>query len=110
MQIRTMIRNLTSGMTLHNVSFLVLSTLGLLLEGVASGLLATKTRSWIDAVEAAFWVTLSLGIIAMGIGCAFFAVGKGRSPWYGLLGVFQPMGLLFLCVLEDRRPTPGAAG
>jgi hypothetical protein len=92
-------------MKVHNMSFLVLGCLGLVLQGVGSALTTTAGRS--DALLASGIVVTVLGALAVALGSSFLAVGKGRSPWYGALGLLTPIGLLFLCVLEDFGAKPG---
>jgi len=39
--------------------------------------------------------------VLIAVGATFFAIGKRRSPWFGLLGLLSPIGLLFLAVLDQ---------
>lgn len=94
-------------MKMHNAAFIVLGCLGLLLQGVGSALFQVRSRS--DTAIALGVLVSLLGAIAIGVGGCFLAVGRGRSLWFGLLGVISPLGLLFLCVLEDRSLKQGAA-
>ena len=89
-------------MKVHNMSFLVLGCLGLLLQGIGSAL--TTTAGGSDVQLGLGIVVALIGALSIAIGSAFLAVGKGRSAWYGALGLLTPVGLLFLCVLEDFSP------
>ena len=93
-------------MKTHNWAFIVLGCLGLLLQGIGSALAGVGRK---DEEVALSVLIIVLGGLAMGIGGSFLAAGKGRSLWFGLLGVISPLGLLFLCVLEDRSLKQGAA-
>ena len=93
-------------MKTHNWAFIVLGCLGLLLQGIGSALAGVGRK---DEEVALSVLIIVLGGLAMGIGASFLAAGKGRSLWFGLLGVISPLGLLFLCVLEDRSLKQGAA-
>jgi len=56
-----------------------------------------------DSTQRALGIVLGLlAHILVAVGAGSYAVGKGRSPWFGLLGLLTPIGLLFLAVLEDR--------
>ena len=44
-----------------------------------------------------------LGSIIVPIGAGFYAVGKNRSKWFCLLGLFPPIGFAILAILEDRN-------
>ncbi len=96
-------------MKTHNAAFLVLGCLSLLLEGVGSVLLASARSSADDALALGILLTI-VGALAMAVGASFLAAGKGRSLLFGLLGLLSPLGLLFLCVLEDRSSGQAAAG
>lgn len=48
-----------------------------------------------------------LAHVLVAVGAAFHAAGKNRSPWFGLLGLLTPIGLLFLTVLEDKSTLEG---
>jgi len=86
-------------MKVHNWTFLVLGCLGLLLQGIGSAMVAASRR---DDVQGLGILVSILGALAIGIGGSFLAAGKGRTLWFGVLGVISPLGLLFLCVLQDR--------
>lgn len=42
------------------------------------------------------------GLILFVWGCMQYALGKGHSKWWGLLGIFNLLGLLILFFLSDR--------
>ncbi|HET6572710.1 MAG TPA: hypothetical protein VFG68_03840 [Fimbriiglobus sp.] len=46
------------------------------------------------------------GTVLLMIGLAYYAMAKGRSPWWCLLGFLSLVGLLGLALLEDRSGTP----
>jgi len=95
-------------MKTHNAAFLVLGCLSLLLQGIGSALIQVRS-SGNTACGLGIFVII-LGALAMAIGASFLAAGKGRSLRFGLLGLLSPLGLLFLCVLEDRSSGQAAAG
>lgn len=93
-------------MHVHNLTFLVFGTAGMLLQTV--GIVLLKS-AYDDRLRSVHYLLVSLGIsvlilggLLLGIGGAFFAVGKNRRPWFGLLGLASPVGLLFLAVLQNR--------
>ena len=90
-------------MKVHNVAFLVLGCLGLLLQGIGTALMGVARQ---DEQMALGVLVAVLGALCMGAGSSFHAVGKGQSLWFGLLGILSPIGLLFLCVLPDRGAYP----
>jgi hypothetical protein len=58
-----------------------------------------------DSTQRTIGVLIALiAHVLVAVGAGFYAVGKNRSPWFGLLGFFTPIGLLFLCVLKDKSP------
>ncbi|MEM7165737.1 MAG: hypothetical protein AAF581_09750 [Planctomycetota bacterium] len=65
----------------------------------------------IDPVEATDpvqvnWPAMGLqtiGVVVFAVGCAWYMLAKGRSRWWGLLGVFGLLGLLVLACFPDRR-------
>jgi len=89
-----------TNLSIHNWAFIVLGCLGLLLQGIGTALI--EMHSSADQESLGIFVAL-LGALVIGIGGCFLAVGKGRRPWIGLWGMLSPLGLLFLCVLQDRR-------
>jgi len=54
-------------------------------------------------VPAASVLYLLFGYILQIIGCAFYAENRGRSAFFGLLGLLSPIGYVFLALLN---PTP----
>jgi septal ring-binding cell division protein DamX len=111
MGIKMIIKN-WSNMSVHNWAFVVLGILGLLLLGIGTALyqepsdLNQQYQGASDRNQQTLGIIVAvLGLYVIGMGAAFHAVGKGRSLWFGLLGLFSPIGLLFLCVLQDRRST-----
>jgi drug/metabolite transporter (DMT)-like permease len=88
-------------MKVHHVAFLVLGCLGLLLQGIGTALFSEPGHGDQEAIGI---LVALLGALCIGLGSSFHAVGKGQSPWFGLLGILSPIGLLFLCVLADRTP------
>ena len=90
-------------MKVHDVAFLVLGCLGLLLQGIGTALTGVARQ---DEQIALGVLVAVLGALCMGVGSSFHAVGKGQSLWFGLLGIISPIGLLFLCVLPDRGAQP----
>jgi hypothetical protein len=42
-------------------------------------------------------------------GCVQVSKTKGRSAWFGLLGVFNILGLGVICALEERQGSQGGA-
>ena len=94
----------THRMSVHNLSFLILGFLGLLLQGVGSAMV-TVSMSERRADETVLGIgvfLLVLGPIVLGAGSAIYAAGKNRTPFFGLLGLVSPLGLLFLAILQDR--------
>ena len=111
-------------MKMTNTVFLVLGVVGLVLIGVSQALVKDSVRNvqslpvgplgvflgregpgqhQADAAQKASSVIVGLlAHLLVAVGGAFFAVGRNRSPWFGLLGLLTPIGLLFLAVLEDR--------
>jgi len=47
-------------------------------------------------------IIMSAGYALFICGCFMYSKGKGRSFWWGILGVLGPLGLLVLYVLKDR--------
>ena len=93
-------------MHVHNLTFIVFGTAGMVLQTVGSVLIKS---SYDDRLRSAHNLQVGLGIsvlilgaLLLGVGAAFFAVGKNRRPWFGLLGLASPVGLLFLAVLQNR--------
>ncbi len=49
------------------------------------------------------WISLPFTAVALGWLCRSIAVGKGRSGWWGLLGLLHVPGIVAALVLHDRR-------
>ena len=79
--------------------FVVLACVGLILAGIGS---AVMPQAKADGILVAI---VGYGLIALGSG--FLATSKGRHPAWGLLGLLTPMGLVFLCVLQDAANREG---
>ena len=107
-------------MHVHNLTFLVFGTAGMVLQAVGSVLIKS---SYDDRLRSVHNLQVGLGIsivilgsLLVGVGAAFLAVGKNRRPWFGLLGLASPVGLLFLAVLQNRTgmkpdgPHPSTSG
>jgi len=45
---------------------------------------------------------MSAGYALFICGCFMYSKGKGRSFWWGILGLLGPLGLLILYILKDR--------
>ncbi len=86
-------------MSIHNVSFLILGFVGLLLQGIGTALAVEASSD--DVYGIAIFLVL-LGPVLLASGSAIYAVGKGRKPIFGLLGIISPLGLLFLAILQDQ--------
>ena len=56
-----------------------------------------------QAVYHAFGSLVMLGGYVLFVsGCFMYALGKGQSPYWGILGILGPAGLLVLYCLKDR--------
>lgn len=99
-------------MKIHYWAFLVLGCLGVLLGGVGSGLIVAGAEEHGSKADVLIGCGVFLVIFAhftLVAGCIFLAIGRGRSWLFGLLGLLAPLGLLFLCVLQDRSADQHAA-
>ena len=47
---------------------------------------------------------LLFGYILQMIGCALYAENRGRSVFFGLLGLLSPIGYVFLSLLNPAPP------
>jgi hypothetical protein len=96
-------------------AFVVLGCVGLLLNGIGLALILdsqpdriahggyriTYLRGSDTELGIGILVTI-LGPLTLATGCILLAIARGRSWKFGSLGLLAPVGLLFLCVLEDR--------
>ena len=112
-------------MSTHNIAFLILGITALILIGVGN-VLTIRSIGIDERVAESEWlsrpdlkgifvevqppmkkeigiVIAIIGFLLMAVGSAFYAVGRKRSSWFGLLGLLTPIGLLFLAVLKDRN-------
>lgn len=93
-------------MKVYRYAFVVIGCIGLLLNGIGAGLIADSQQSGYyrgSDTELGIGVLLAiLGPLVVAAGSVFLALGRGRSWKYGLLGLLAPIGLLFLCILEDH--------
>jgi len=84
----------------NNIS-LGLGIPGVILQ-VAGNILA---RSNPEAGINVLWALVALvgtGLLIAGL--SYYAIAKGRSPWWGLCGFLSCIGLLILALLKDRAP------
>ena len=88
-------------MTVHNMSFLVLGIVSLILQGIGFALIR-EYRS-----EETGILLLILAPVLMAIAASFYSTGKKRAILWGFLGLLSPVGLLFLALLEDRSAQVG---
>lgn len=51
--------------------------------------------------------TAICGIILVMLGCCSQAIARGRSPLWGLWGIFTPLGILIIATLKDKQPNQG---
>lgn len=54
------------------------------------------------------WPVLVLGTILLIAGLAYYAMAKGRSPAWGLMGFLSILGLAILACLKDETLSPKA--
>ena len=47
---------------------------------------------------------LLFGYVLQMIGCALYAASRGRSAFFGLLGLLSPIGYVFLSLLNPASP------
>ena len=59
-----------------------------------------ESSSSAGMVPAASVLYLLFGFILQMIGCALYAVNRGRSALFGLLGLLSPIGYVFLALLN----------
>lgn len=60
---------------------------------------------WLDVLTV---LTAFAGWVMLVVGLCYYAMGKGYSKWFGLLGLFSCIGLIFLACLPDWTKVPGA--
>lgn len=100
-------------MNVYRYAFVVMGCIGLLLNGIGMGLITSSQQSGYrlgSDTELAIGALLAiLGPIVVAAGSVFLALGRGRSWKYGLLGLLTPVGLLFLCILEDHSSLPASS-
>lgn len=60
-----------------------------------------------EVVQSARFIVALIGSALFIIGCVKFSRTKGRSAWFGLLGIFNILGLGVLCALEERQSSKG---
>jgi hypothetical protein len=75
--------------------------------GIWGGVLFFSLGFLVGSIQQAGHLYFSRLIMAGGYllfvcGCFMYVRGKGRSWYWGILGVFGPAGLLFLYCLKDR--------
>ncbi len=100
-------------MKVYRYTFVVIGCIGLLLNGLGAALIIDSEQSSYyrgSDTELGIGVTLAiLGPLVVAAGSVFLALGRGRSWKYGLLGLLTPIGLLFLCILEDHSSLPASS-
>src|SRR3954452_3775946 len=45
----------------------------------------------------------SVGLVLVCLGCYYWAMGKGRSPYWAVAGVLGPIGVIIVALLADRH-------
>jgi drug/metabolite transporter (DMT)-like permease len=100
-------------MKIYRYTFVVIGCIGLLLNGIGATLIVDSQQSGYgrgSETELGIGVMLAiLGPLVVAAGSVFLALGRGRSWKYGLLGLLTPLGLLFLCILEDHSSLPASS-
>lgn len=82
----------------YNNLSLALGVPGLILQ-IAGG--AARVN---PSTETAGTALVVFGALCLVAGLSMYAVAKGRSPAWGVLGFFSLLGLIGLGLLEDRAP------
>jgi len=84
----------------NNIS-LALGVPGILLQFLGNVIASTNP----DPVVGIFGVLiLFTGTALLIAGLSYYAIGKGRSGWWGLCGLLSFLGLIILALLKDERP------
>ncbi|CAN5831468.1 hypothetical protein BH09VER1_BH09VER1_47510 [soil metagenome] len=80
----------------YNRISLLLGVPGILLQFLPSALVEPgHDNDWTSAA-------LLLGVVLFGTGLSFLAKSKGRSAWWGVLGILSVVGGLIIAILKDR--------
>lgn len=94
---------------------LIVGGIGVLLQTAGYVWAASQDRLFFSAVDydryppGAGAMTL-VGSIMLLVGLALYAQAKGRSRWWGLMGLFSIFGIIALALLPDLRPVDDTAG
>ncbi len=71
--------------------------------GILSVLVGYYLSQGVQAVYVSFGrLTMTAGYVLFICGCFMYAKGKGRSFYWGITGLFGPLGLLLIYLLKDR--------
>lgn len=94
---------------------LVLGGSGVLLQTGGVLWAAAETRNPLPALEPEhypFWpgAIVFTGSVLLICGLALYARAKGRTGWWGLMGLVSIPGLLVLALLPDLLPAPAGEG
>jgi hypothetical protein len=73
-------------------------------ELAPDGLFAQEKSSCCVKVPPATVVELLFGYVLQMVGCALYAERRGRSIFFGLLGLLSPIGYVFLSLLKPASP------
>lgn len=101
-------------MKVYRYAFVVIGCIGLLLNGIGAALIIDSQQGGYShrSSDTALGIGVMLAILGplvVAAGSVFLALGRGRSWKYGLLGLLTPLGLLFLCILEDHSSLPASS-
>jgi uncharacterized membrane protein HdeD (DUF308 family) len=89
---------------------LIVGGIGVVLQTAGYLWAVSQDRLFISVVDydqyppAAGAITI-IGSIMLLAGLALYAQAKGRTRWWGLMGLFSIFGLVVLALLPDLRPT-----
>ena len=91
----------------YNNLSLALGVPGILLQIVGNVISRANTDSL--NFRPTSWSFLGVPILLLGTGLliaglTYYAIGKGRSGWWGLCGFLSCLGLLILALLKDKAP------